>query len=219
MGFVGWCAGRNIFEIKKMMKRIVLLLFVLVSVCALQAQQIIVKDSTAGIHKKEKTKNNFNIIQHNSIYYEIIGNSPLLSLNYERIIFWKKKFCLSARTGISFVWSSSSKTSGFREFTTQVPLLINELYRCSNRLFIETGSGLVFVYEHDYQSNLQEQKVSSKYYRYYPTAIIGIRYQSIKGFLFRADFTPVFIPIKYETGISVRYEPLIGISLGYSFGK
>lgn len=41
MGFVGWRAGRNIFEIEKMMKRIVLLLFVLVSACALQAQDSI----------------------------------------------------------------------------------------------------------------------------------------------------------------------------------
>ena len=150
-------------------------------------------------------------ISNNSIYFEIFGNSLLYSFNYERNIFEKDRFSLSARVGAGY--ADISFAAPERDYV--FPCTISALFRGYKRLYFEVGPGLTFK-----RDGKAEDEYPHKDWIYesnsYFTTNLGLRYQGKKGFLFRIGYTP-FLDLK-EDFVHGWWNGF-GISLGFSFGN
>ena len=128
----------------------------------------------------------------NAVYFEILGNGVIYSINYDR----KFTPTISGRLGIGGLGTAGA-----------VPLMVNFMPGTgASRLELGIGPALVFapedIDEGEFSDELDAGLVG--------TATIGYRYQPVLGgFVFRVGFTPLF----GQGGIL----PWGGVSFGYSF--
>ncbi len=138
---------------------------------------------------------NLNAKKH-SVYAELGGTALLYSVNYDYTFLRNNKPKFNLGIGASLVpwpeWDSGSGYTPLPIITAQANLLIGK-----EKHFLETGVSLLYII---------------------PGARIGYRYQPTEGgFLFRAAFTPFYVP---GGGISEGLggiTPWAGVSFGYTF--
>jgi len=130
----------------------------------------------------------------NAFYFEIAGNGPVLSVNYERQLGTKPGFGCHLGIGLGDSYPS-------------IPMGFIYLYNLgNNKSFLEAGLGVTLAEESLWQIN-EPNKDS---YPYAPGFIpsIGYRYQALHGLIIKAIYSPIFT--KY------RNLPLFfGISAGW----
>ena len=135
----------------------------------------------------------------NSVYFELLGNGLMYSLNYDRM--FSESF--GGRAGIGYF-------SPENEAVITFPIMLNYLYGSGNSK-LELGGGITVISQSE---NISFQfKSSNKEFGgsgVLATITIGYRYQKPeKGIVFRAGFTPFFGKIGF--GLS------FGASVGYGF--
>jgi hypothetical protein len=157
------------------------LLLTVVVLSPLKAQDTDTK--TAGIES----------IRKNSLYFEILGNGVVYSINFERIIFTREKTALFLRIGGNEYHGSSADTLSFN-FIAAAGILYGGPWH-----YIEPGIG--FTYFSGFPDRLVVMST-------------GYRYQGRSGFTFRS--TPMYI-INSEKEDSFGNSLWIGLSVGYSF--
>lgn len=135
----------------------------------------------------------------NSVYFELLGNGLLYSLNYDRMI--TESF--GARVGMSYIAPVGAAVFTF-------PIMVHYLVGSGNSK-LELGFGACLVSQPDNSSF--SFKGSDKDFAgsgALGTMIAGYRYQKAdQGFVFRAGFTPFFGEIGFQASF--------GISAGYGF--
>ncbi len=121
------------------------------------------------------------------------GTAILYSINYDYTFLHNNKPKFNLGLGASLFpllgWSSG---------VTYIPLLTAQanLLTGKEKHFLETGVSFLYIV---------------------PAARIGYRYQASEGgFLFRAAFTPFYVPSGVGIGFS-GFQPWGGVSLGYTF--
>jgi hypothetical protein len=160
----------------------------------------------------------------NSIFIEILGNGRYPSLNYERILFNKKKFYFSCRIGFSYYYSQRYDYWLLRTHKYDVPFLVNGLFMVKRHFTIETGIGMTqqYYYYNDDHNGIVSR---STYLTTWLTATIGARLQ-VRHFMIGIAFTPlVNVTEGYMTVFDswersgYGIDPMFGLKIGYSFGK
>jgi hypothetical protein len=138
----------------------------------------------------------------NSVYFELVGNGCLYSINYDRLFTEN----LSGRIGLMYLSKLDLSFLTIDDIVI-VPITLNYLIGNGSNKF-EIGAGIDYLSFSGgsifgLHANVSESKV-------FGTATIGYRYQQADGgFLFRIGFTPIF----GENGL----QPLAGLSFGFSF--
>lgn len=144
------------------------------------------------------------VLPKNSIFFELLGNGGLYSINYERSL----SATLIGRIGFStfLTFDILSSEPGDRIIT--IPALISYLSGHKNSHF-EIGGGILF-------GNINENNGSNIIFDL--TTFIGYRYQEPrKGILFRIGLTP-FLSLDNKANYPDKGLSLSGgISLGYHF--
>lgn len=134
----------------------------------------------------------------NQLYFELGGNGIIYSLNYERLL--TENLTLRAGFGI---------TPGiiFVEGTfVHIPVTVSYLIGGARSKF-ETGLGAVYFSGSDIKVfGLKSGELSEVAL----TGIIGYRYTSQGGFVFRVLFTPF-----YNSSIKSKFLPSGGLSFGF----
>ena len=138
----------------------------------------------------------------NSVYFELIGNGGLYSINYDRLITDN----VSGRIGFMYL-SKLDLIFLTVDNIVIIPVTLNYLIGNGNNKF-EIGAGIDYV--NSSGGSLFGYKTNVTVTQIFGTATIGYRYrQKDGGFLFRIGFTPIF-------GAN-GFQPLAGLSLGFSF--
>ena len=149
--------------------------------------------------------------QSNTIYFELLGNGLLYSLNYDRMVTDN----ISVRAGYGGLTVSQMRAdpTGFGIITedvkiTMIPVLANYLRGEGNHK-LEMGAGVVLV-SVDWTGTMEELgSFSLGADGAIPTGNFGYRYQKSEGgFFFKASLCPFFA----ETMVTS-----FGLGLGYSF--
>lgn len=140
----------------------------------------------------------------NSIFFEILGNGGLYSINYER----RLSADLYVRIGFSSFLSIDFVGGDTGGRITTFPVLLTYLSGQKKSHF-EIGGGMLFGKDNSYQVPGAIIDL---------TSFIGYRYQAPgKGFLFRVGFTP-FLSLDNKANYPDKGISLSGgISLGYHF--
>ena len=136
----------------------------------------------------------------NALYSELGGSGFLLSVSYERKLVDEEKLELNARIGF-----------GSALLLSAVPLAgLNLCVGSSNSKF-EIGFNAVRTYALDlFQSDNATFVLANP--------IVGYRYSSEKGLLFRLTASPFFVLSDPDDWIDEAFVfPWAGLSLGYSF--
>lgn len=149
-------------------------------------------------------------LQH-AAYVDLGGVGGFYSLNYDLTALHFNNFKLGARIGLGVL------TEGYEgaSFDLHVPITINALYAFAEKHHIEFGIGTQIASYEIRQINSPTDIGWTRKTEALGSFSIGYRFQPIKGFLFRAFYSPLF----YQDGIYFRFEQWGGISLGYAFGK
>lgn len=135
--------------------------------------------------------NNENSYMHHSTFVEIGGNALNYSLNYEYKILLSSNSKIAFRTGLS-AYPIVNKDIDFI-LLPGINLLIGKEHN------LELGANIGYC-------------IAQTTNFVIPSATIGYRFQSKSGLLFRADFTPYFLPY-FDNNPHLKG----GISIGYSF--
>jgi len=129
----------------------------------------------------------------NLVYFELLGNGGLYSINYERML----SNDMSARLGFSYFSVSASGSSGDGNQATAkaslvtAPALFNYMVGGKNHKF-ETGAGATLIYVSASASG-GAANASGEGVGVAGTAVAGYRYSpSDGGFVFRVGYTPMF---------------------------
>jgi hypothetical protein len=135
----------------------------------------------------------------NSVYFELLGNGLMYSLNYDRMF----NESIGARAGIGYFSPEDEAVMTF-------PIMLNYLYGSGNSK-LELGGGVTVISQSENVSfKYKTAKKDFKGSGVLGTITVGYRYQKPeKGVLFRAGFTPLFGEIGF--GVS------LGVSVGYGF--
>jgi len=138
-------------------------------------------------------------LKRNSVYIELVGNTGLLSVNYDRILYHKNNFKLAGSVGFSIFPSNTCPVL--------FPIEINGLYGKTKHYF-EYGIGFTPVIYLGPEGGD-------------PAAIIllrfGYRYQKTNGGLFfKIGFTPVIQRADDKFG-TLGFTPSAGLSFGWTF--
>jgi hypothetical protein len=136
----------------------------------------------------------------NQFYLEIGGNSLVYSISYERLL--SEDFTLRAGFGI---------TPGliFADGTfIHIPVTVSYLIGGKRSKF-ETGLGLTYFAGTDVEVFGLDAGDQSLIFL---TGIVGYRYSSPGGFVFRIFFTPL-----YSSDADPYFYPYFGLSFGYAF--
>ena len=204
------------------MKRVFALFFWVLVCCWSSAQQPDTVDLSRAIDLP--VKNKIRDVPVNSLYLELAGHLNFVSLNYERLFYYKKEVYLTWRIGAGYIPPSVN--------TISLPFLVNGIYHVSRGFFLELGMGLDLTYTFwTDQHGSDAQLYGTTFYAagafadLLLTGCAGIRIQSRNGFLLRLDFTPLVElndnagtrTIYMQTGSGKRFLPWVGVSLGYSF--
>ena len=138
-------------------------------------------------------------LRKNSIYGELLGSGFLLSLNYERELYRNENVKFNFRIG-----------TGTAIFVNAVPLAgVNLLFGKNNNNF-ELGFNGIRTYAISIMGGDGNYVLANP--------VLGYRYVSDKGLVFRASFTPFFQLYDPDDWVTDElFVPFAGISLGYSF--
>jgi len=138
-------------------------------------------------------------VRKNSIYGELFGSGFLLSLNYERELYRDENVKFNFRIG-----------TGTAIFVNAVPLVgVNLLFGKNNNNF-ELGFNGIRTYAISIMGGDGNYVLANP--------VLGYRYVSDKGLVFRASFTPFFQLYDPDDWVTDElFVPFAGISLGYSF--
>ena len=142
----------------------------------------------------------------NLVYVELLGNSFIYGINYERTLNTVCNYTVASSIGYAF---SSSKIGAFNDVV--IPFEIKMYNRIAKKNHFEFGLGATYYYDKDRPANIVEgieQKVNK--HRTLLFGRVGYRYSSNKGFIFRVGFTPFYLPTSDE-----KIIPFGGISFGY----
>jgi hypothetical protein len=159
-------------------------------------------DTTSKVHNKSIQE----CFPKNSVFVEFLGNSMFYSLNYERIFFPKYRLNLSLRSGFCYIPEKKFGTIGF-------PILTNGILKITRNIFFELGVGVLILAYDTYNTDVAPSSPDyiAKGAEIELTGAAGLRFKSNKGFLFRIDYTPIFMTYHKD------YVSWGGISLGYCF--
>lgn len=138
-----------------------------------------------------------------TVFIELLGNTGLYSLNYDRVFYHKKRDALTWRAGLAY-WPLGKDiiNTGTMTFLGEFNYL-----RGKGPHFLESGVGLT----HWWIFRLDDDT----YVRNYLLTRIGYRYQKAKGgFFFRIGVLPVVYLERNVDPIGTLYG---GVSLGYTF--
>ncbi len=132
----------------------------------------------------------------NTVFFELIGNGGIYSINYDRLM----SNSTSVRLGFSYVPSSNGI------YSITFPIMLNDL-EGQNNSKLELGVGAMFFHVSQWWFPFLDANVSSGIFI---CGTIGYRYQKKEGgSFFRIGFTPY-----YGYGF---FFPCIGISIGKTF--
>jgi hypothetical protein len=141
----------------------------------------------------------------NAVYFEILGNGGLYSLNYDHSLNVDLKLRLGA--AYSHISDRYIGDNGLEVYS--VPLLISYL-KGANKHKLEVSGGGLFGIE-NYHSDHGGEFILNL------TAFAGYRYEATKGFLFRVGITPFYNVVGNPNYIIDGFFVSGGISLGYHF--
>lgn len=149
---------------------------------------------------KRDTSNPF-IYPKNSLFIEILGCGGMYSLNYERLVFHRKRHAIYVRAGGgTYPWYQGTRWT--------FPILTNYRFALCKSVSFEAGIGGSYIHENKYW-----QSSTIKHDMFYLNGTFGFSFLIGRHFLIKTAFTP---------SISTSYYnpmPLSGgLSLGYSFG-
>ena len=138
-------------------------------------------------------------VRKNSIYGELFGSGFFLSLNYERELYRDEKVKFNFRIG-----------TGTAILVNAVPLAgVNLLFGKNSNNF-ELGFNGIRTYAISIMGGDGNYVLANP--------VLGYRYVSDKGLIFRASFTPFFQLYDPDDWVTDElFVPFAGISLGYSF--
>jgi hypothetical protein len=169
-------------------------------------------NTCSGQDSSVQSKWNF---PHNSLYLEMGGNSLFWgSVNYERVFLNRQFYYLSGRLGVGY--------GTFLDLTmVTFPLIVSNVFQVYRSLAFEIGTGMTWAQVvNTYQDIYYDQYDWTYQSGPMLTGMAGIRLQSKKGFLFRADFSPLYDMYQLlEEDPKNNFLPMFGISFGYSFGR
>lgn len=143
----------------------------------------------------------------NTVYFELLGNAYLYSLNYERTLLSFPKYSLSGRIGVSSFGTGNAEVGGinldfkFRYF----PLTINFIRHFNSKNNFEAGIGLANEFSND--------ETDRYVYLFIPTLHTGYRRFMKNNFDFRAGINWTRADLDQDEGYEVLPWPYI------SFGK
>lgn len=132
----------------------------------------------------------------NSIYFELLGNGGLYSINYDRL------FTENLGGRIGFMYFSADDSIIDIDQLILVPIMLNYFVGEGNSK-LELGAGIVMG---SFKTDFWGLIIESSSPAVIGTATAGYRYQSLDGgLLFRAGFTPLFVGERFITwgGLSV----------------
>lgn len=162
------------------------------------------------------TVNNDPTLRRNALYLEFAGNAPRMSLNFERNLIHKNIISIYGRMGFGVDIISLSKGN---LFVPSIPLEISTSIG-KRKHFIELGvGGAPFLSKMEmwssaaYYNDLDIDSIDYKLYFLF-TPRIGYRYESNKGWLLRAAYTPILYNSSNEYD---KYQTNFGISFGKLF--
>jgi hypothetical protein len=133
------------------------------------------------------------MIRKNSVYFEVLGNGAVYSINYDRIIPLKNKIAMFLRVGGNQYHGKDTNKLSFN-FLSSTGILYGGPAK-----FLDTGIGYTCF------SGSPDRLIA---------LMCGYRFQGKKGFSFRA--TPMYI-YNSEKGDTFGNCLWVGLSFGYSF--
>lgn len=136
------------------------------------------------------------------IYFELMGNGELCSMNYERLI---GEYC-AARIGACILPVGIVSPETPDSYNAGVVCISSLLGPKNGNTKLELGAGFSVTSEFDFGSGFSNRKS-------WLTGVVGLRYQpKERGIVFRAGFTPY---IEYNFHLPCFLWG--GVSLGYAF--
>jgi len=165
-----------------------------------------------------------------SVYFEFFGNNFLYSINYELKVAELKTSSFTGRIGFFYqdkvsnepvtrsdIKNNTTVLDSFSSVTsTFVPIHISWVSHKTKKHHLELGLGATYFERNSSSSNFFGPfgQTSLLYTRIFLVPMIGYRYTSPNGFLFRLTFTPI-----YNRYIVPQLKPYAGISLGYTIRR
>ena len=135
-------------------------------------------------------------VAQNKIYGELLGSGFGISANYERCVWQNDVVSINARIGIGSVIIINA-----------LPILGFNACLGKGESKFEVGINALRVYSLDFYSGDFNTSI-------YANPIVGYRYESREGFLFRFAFTPFINP---NSNADFTFFPWLGISFGGAF--
>ncbi len=174
-----------------MKKRFVLASIIVFSclISSIQAQN----DTIRYYYKSEKAVSK---VAQNKIYGELLGSGFGISANYERCVWQDDKVSLNARLGI-----------GTAILINSLPILGFNACLGKGESKFEIGVNALRVYSIGLFDGSENIAI-------YANPILGYRFESREGFLFRFAFTPFLNP---DPNTEFPFFPWLGISFGGAF--
>ena len=132
----------------------------------------------------------------NKIYGELLGSGFGISANYERCVWQDDKVSLNARIGI-----------GTAILINSLPILGFNACLGKGQSKFEVGINALRVYSIGLLDGNENTSI-------YANPIVGYRFESREGFLFRFAFTPFINP---NSNADFTFFPWLGLSFGGAF--
>jgi hypothetical protein len=159
-------------------------------ISSIQAQQ----DTIRYYYKSEKAIAKSGAM--NKIYGELLGSGFGISANYERCVWQDDKVSLNARIGI-----------GTAILINSLPILGFNACLGKGQSKFEVGINALRVYSIGLLDGNENKSI-------YANPIVGYRFESREGFLFRFAFTPFINP---NSNADFTFFPWLGLSFGGAF--
>lgn len=166
-------------------------------------------NQTFGQSTKDSTS-----ISKNTVYFELLGNGGLYSINYDRVLITKNLLKATFRVGLSD-WYPYMYQIHFITFPTEISLLYG------NKHNIEFGAGYTFLFLYNQKSKLIS---STDFLLSTPLLRLSYRFQKPRGGFFLK--IGISVPFTLFTGNRNKYyndffapssDPFPGLSFGYTF--
>jgi len=154
-------------------------------------------------------------VQKNTFYLELVGNGVLYSLNYDRILVDQQNWQVSGRIGGMYIPGLDYN----KRQMIGLPLEVSYL-RGRNKHYLEVGLGFTTTYG---TYRLGESRI--KDLALMGVARVGYRHQKREGGLFyKVGFTPVYGVVynsrsEYKSVGDKFMSPLFGLAIGYTLKK
>ncbi len=156
--------------------------------------------------------------QNNSIFFELVGNGGIGSINYERLFFEDRSFGIRFGLGISDFPVEDERADtqsyydlGFVEIKLSVPISFQYRFNFRNKSFFETGMG----YTWQEPSSLRFETGNRPAHLLFLSAGYGIYFGLEKNWFIKMNFSPIIHQNDGEKN-GLRFKPWGGISVGIS---